>query len=65
MAILHFNENLHREKKQTKDGLTYMSVTYPKYKFGEEVVREIAVPPTYGNYSNSKGVMEIIKHCCH
>ena len=23
-------------------------MTYPKFKLGEEVVREIAVPPTYG-----------------
>lgn len=25
-----------------------MHVTYPKYKLGDEVVREVAVPPTYG-----------------
>lgn len=25
-----------------------MHVTYPKFKLGDEVVREIAVPPTYG-----------------
>ena len=27
-----------------------MKVTYPKFKLGDEVVREIAVPPTYGKY---------------
>ena len=25
-----------------------MHVTYPKFKLGDEVVREVAVPPTYG-----------------
>jgi len=30
------------------DGRTYTHVTYPKFKQGEEVVREIGVPPTYG-----------------
>ena len=25
-------------------------MTYPKYKLGEEVVREIRVPPTYSKY---------------
>jgi hypothetical protein len=25
-----------------------MKVTYPKYKFGEELVREVASSPTYG-----------------
>lgn len=27
-----------------------MKVTYPKFKLGDEVVREVAVPPTYGEY---------------
>ena len=47
LASLHFNENLLREPQKTKDGKDYLLVTYPKYKFGEEVVREISVPPTY------------------
>ena len=44
------NENLLREPQKTKDGKDYLLVTYPKYKFGEEVVREIRVPPTYSKY---------------
>jgi len=32
----------------SKDGEKYFKVTYPKYKLGEEVVREVASPPTYG-----------------
>jgi len=47
LASLHFNENLRRDLKQTKDGKTYMHVTFPKFKMGEEVVREIAEPPSY------------------
>ena len=50
MASLHFNENLLREPQKTKDGKDYLLVTYPKYKVGEEVVREIKVPPTYSKH---------------
>jgi hypothetical protein len=45
---LHFNENVRRPKKLTKDSSTYVNVTYPKYKNGGDVVREIAVAATYG-----------------
>lgn len=27
-----------------------MHVTYPKFKLGDEVVREVAVPPTYDEF---------------
>ena len=47
LAILHFNENLQRETRTTPDEKPYFKVTYPKFKYGEEVVREIPVPPTY------------------
>ena len=50
LASLHFNENLKSESKKDKDGKTYYKVTYPKFKLGEEVVREVAIPPTYGKY---------------
>ena len=50
LASLHFNENLKRESKKDEDGKTYYKVTYPKFKLGEEVVREVAIPPTYGKY---------------
>ena len=48
MAILHFNENVHRETQTKKDGEEYVKVTWPKFKLGEEVVRRVAVAPTYG-----------------
>ena len=49
MACLHFNENVCRQTRKTKEGEPYIKVTFPKYKLGEELVREIAVAPTYGN----------------
>ena len=48
LAILHFNENVNHEERKAKDGKIYYNVTYPKYKFGEELVRTIAVPASYG-----------------
>ena len=52
LACLHFNENVQRQKKTTKDGRKYFNVTYPKFSLGSEVVREVAVNQTYGNISN-------------
>lgn len=34
----------------SKDGKEYVRVTYPKLKLGEEVVREVACPPSYGKW---------------
>ena len=48
LASLHFNENIQRDTQVSKEGKEYMRVTYPKFKLGEEVVREVAGPPTYG-----------------
>ena len=48
LASLHFNENVKRQAKTSDDGQEYFRVTYPKYKLGEEVVRKVVVPPTYG-----------------
>lgn len=47
LAILHFNENLHRDTQVNRDGEKYFQITYPKFKVGEEVVREVAKPPKY------------------
>ena len=32
------------------EGRTYVNVIYPKFKMGEEDVREVAEPLTYGMY---------------
>ena len=53
LASRHFNENLHRDTQLTKDGKKYFKVTYPKYKLGEEVVREVASLPTYCEFNYS------------
>lgn len=58
LATLHFNENVNWDTKTTRDGKNYVSVTYPKFKFGDEVVQNIPVPPTYGML-----VVGCI-HCC-
>ena len=50
LASLHFNANVHRETQISKKGEKYYQITYPKFKLGEEVVREVALPPMYGNY---------------
>lgn len=54
LACLHYNENLKRMTKRTKEGKIYTKVSYPKYKLGEEVVREVKVQPTYSkcNHQN-------------
>jgi len=48
LASLHFNENVQRETGTGKDGKPYYKVSYPKFELSGEVVREVAVPPTYG-----------------
>ena len=53
LAALHFNENVRRETQKSKDGEDYLKVTFPKLKLGEEVVREIAVLPTYVKWLNN------------
>ena len=50
LASLHFNENVKRETQKDKEGIPYYKVTYPKFKLGEEVVWEVAIPPTYLEY---------------
>eukprot|EP00112_Aurelia_sp_Birch-Aquarium-sp1_P020123 Seg5111.1 transcript_id=Seg5111.1/GoldUCD/mRNA.D3Y31 product="hypothetical protein" protein_id=Seg5111.1/GoldUCD/D3Y31 len=58
IAVCHFNENVNRERRVAEDGTIYHNVVYPKFKIGEEVVREVAVQPTY------QYVQEIKKFCC-
>ena len=37
-----------RDRRVSKGGSVYYNVVYPKYKVGEDIVREVAVQPTYG-----------------
>ena len=69
MAILHFNENVNREKQKDKYGTTYCNAVYPKYKFGKEVVEEIAVPPTYSMFTaflclEIQVYFWLLRNCC-
>eukprot|EP00795_Rhopilema_esculentum_P001974 gene1974-biopygen11089 len=57
LAISHFNENLNREARTALDGSVCYSVVYPKFKLGEEVVREVAIPPTYAYVDNIRNVL--------
>ena len=50
IAFLHFNENVKRETTRSATGEKYYSVTYANFKFGDEVVRERKVPPTFSMY---------------
>ena len=52
-------KNVKRRSKQNKNGEVYMKVTYPKYKFGEELVREVACAPTYGKLYFSSDLMKM------
>ena len=62
LASLHFNENVKRETRQSKDGSEYIKVTYPKFKLGEEVVREVAVPPTYSKNTKKSFYISMVTH---
>ena len=66
LAYLHFNENVHRQTRMSKSGTPYIRVTYPKFKLGEEMVREVAVPATYGMHTPIKvllqGTQSLMKH---
>ncbi|XP_065061913.1 uncharacterized protein LOC135688816 [Rhopilema esculentum] len=57
IAMCHFNENINRSQKETASGDKCYSVVYPKFKLGEEVVPEVAVPPSYGYVNDIKEVM--------
>ncbi|XP_065066719.1 uncharacterized protein LOC135692501 [Rhopilema esculentum] len=57
LAICHFNENVLRQQNQLQDGSLQYNVVYPKFKLGEEVVKEVAVPPTYRYVCDIKNTM--------
>ncbi|XP_068739260.1 uncharacterized protein [Montipora capricornis] len=57
LASLHFNENVKRTPRSTVDGKKYYRVTYPKFKLGEEAVKEVPVPPTYEYVDNIAQVL--------
>ena len=42
--------NVNQTKKISDDGEEYIKVTYSKSKLGDEVAREVTVPPAYGMF---------------
>lgn len=56
LASLHFNENVQRETQIGENG-QYLRVCYPKYKLGEEVVRDVKIPQTYGYVDEMKKLL--------
>jgi hypothetical protein len=48
LAALHFNENSRRSQATTKKGEAMHSVSYPKGRKGDGVVKVIKVACTYG-----------------
>ena len=63
LASLYFNENVKREThRQSKDKSDYIKVAYPKFKLGEEVVRQFAVPLTYSKNTKSSFSISMITH---
>ena len=50
LASVHFNENLNQKSQKSKNGNEYIHITYPKFKLGDEVLKEVPVLPTYGQF---------------
>ena len=48
LAIMHFNENVHREKQRTEYGKIFYTVQYQQHKCGDKIMQEVAVSPTQG-----------------
>lgn len=53
IAALHFNENLDKSQRKVSKGENVGTgqwlVSYPKYRKGGAVAKEVKVPCTYGN----------------
>ena len=52
LAIIHFNSNLHREVRTSKNGngLPQVKIAYPKFKNGNAAVRDVRVKQNFGEY---------------
>ena len=48
IAALHFNENSARRQQKSRIGENLWSVSYPKYKGGVGILKQVKVPITYG-----------------
>ena len=50
LSALHFNENCQRQQALTKEGEAKWTISYPKYKKGLPVAKEVKTAITYGMY---------------
>jgi hypothetical protein len=48
LAAIHFNFNLMRKAKESKDGSKQIKVTYPKFKDGQATVRDVKIKQNFG-----------------
>ena len=48
LAAVHFNFNLQRECRKKADDTEQIKITYPKFKNGEAVVRNVRVSQNFG-----------------
>lgn len=48
LAIVHFNQNLHREVRTSQDGVAQVKIVYPKFKNGDATVRDVRVKQNFG-----------------
>jgi receptor-type tyrosine-protein phosphatase zeta len=48
VSALHFNENAKRDVRKTKHGVEQYSVSYPKGRKGEPVVKDVKTEQTFG-----------------
>ena len=53
LATVHFNANLQRQTKvHQKTNENRITVSYPKFKNGEAVVRDIRITPNFGELNS-------------
>jgi len=48
LAAVHFNFNLQRECRMKADAAEQIKITYPKFKNGEAIVRNVRVSQNFG-----------------
>ena len=54
LATVHFIPRQTCNDRQRQKMEKHVNVTFGKFKMGEEVVREVAEPPTYGIIKDQK-----------
>lgn len=62
LAALHFNENTDREQSFTKTGTAQWRVSYPKYKKGGAVVKEVKIPATFQYVQDLTDEVEMLRN---